>query len=183
MAEKFYNVAIKVVSQKGHCAAGHKVGDQWVTSGLTPPGMAGPLVFAAPNEVTYGLVQSPCRPRPLGRIPDPGGGGLRLHAGGGHPERPPGAQRFLELGLLGYAILSVALLGIVPEDEYIIVSTNRGEPAVLDAKTRAGQAYLNVARRLLGEDVPYLFADEEANWLDRLVRFVLQRDVDYKARN
>ncbi len=80
-------------------------------------------------------------------------------------------------------ILSISLLGIVPEDEYIIVSTNRGEPAVLNDKARAGQAYLNIARRLIGEDVPYLTVDEEAGLLDRFVRFIRRRDVDYKARN
>ena len=39
MAER-YDVAIKVISQKGHCAAGHKVGDEWViSSSLTPAGI------------------------------------------------------------------------------------------------------------------------------------------------
>ncbi|MGE5396740.1 MAG: septum site-determining protein MinD [Chitinophagales bacterium] len=51
-------------------------------------------------------------------------------------------------------ILSIELIGIVPEDEVIIVSTNKGEPAVTDLKSKAGEAYRRIARRLNGEDVP-----------------------------
>ena len=52
-------------------------------------------------------------------------------------------------------ILAVDLLGIIPEDEYIVVSSNRGELASLQGTASpAGQAYKNIARRLLGEDVP-----------------------------
>jgi len=50
----------------------------------------------------------------------------------------------------------VKLLGIVPDDQSIIVSTNRGEPAVLDSKSRAGQAFRNIAKRLLGEEVEFM---------------------------
>ncbi len=54
-------------------------------------------------------------------------------------------------------ILAVKLLGVVPEDEQVIVTTNRGEPIVLMASPPpAGQAYLNIARRLEGEDVPLM---------------------------
>lgn len=54
-------------------------------------------------------------------------------------------------------ILAVPLLGVVPDDERVIVSSNRGEPLVLDTKlSMAGVAFTNVARRLLGEEVPLL---------------------------
>jgi septum site-determining protein MinD len=54
-------------------------------------------------------------------------------------------------------ILAVKLLGVVPEDEQVIVTTNRGEPIVLSAAPPpAGQAYLNICRRLEGEDVPLM---------------------------
>ncbi len=56
-------------------------------------------------------------------------------------------------------ILSVPLLGVVPDDESIIVATNRGEPAVLDKNSQAGQAYCNIVKRLEGEDVPLLDLD------------------------
>ncbi|MFY7951686.1 MAG: septum site-determining protein MinD [Armatimonadaceae bacterium] len=51
---------------------------------------------------------------------------------------------------------SVVLKGVVPDDETIITSTNRGEPASLSETSLAGQAYRNIARRLLGEEVPFL---------------------------
>ena len=55
---------------------------------------------------------------------------------------------------------SVKLLGVVPDDESIITSTNRGEPAVLKPSSKAGNAYINVSRRLRGEDVPLPAANE-----------------------
>ena len=57
-------------------------------------------------------------------------------------------------------ILAINLLGVVPDDENIIVSTNRGEPAVADDKSKAGQAYRNITDRIMGEDVPLLDMDE-----------------------
>ncbi|MBC7542174.1 MAG: septum site-determining protein MinD [Candidatus Sericytochromatia bacterium] len=53
-------------------------------------------------------------------------------------------------------ILAIKLIGVIPDDESIIVSTNKGEPAVLMAHSIAGQAYRNIARRLQGEDVPFM---------------------------
>lgn len=67
-------------------------------------------------------------------------------------------------------ILAIELLGVVPDDESIVVSTNRGEPAALAATSRAGQAYRNIGRRLLGEDVPFLNLDDDTGLLSRLKR-------------
>lgn len=53
-------------------------------------------------------------------------------------------------------ILRIDLLGIVPDDEEIIVATNRGEPVVFDRRTRSGQAYHNICRRIEGEEVPFM---------------------------
>ena len=53
-------------------------------------------------------------------------------------------------------ILAVDLLGVVPDDDSIVTSTNRGEPAVLDKYSNAGEAYRNITRRLLGEDVEFM---------------------------
>ncbi|MCK9314005.1 MAG: hypothetical protein M0P20_08170, partial [Methanocorpusculum sp.] len=65
-------------------------------------------------------------------------------------------------------ILSIELLGVVPEDESIVVSTNRGEPAVMETASRAGGAYRRIARRLMGEKVPMLSVDEEnVTFVDR----------------
>jgi septum site-determining protein MinD len=53
-------------------------------------------------------------------------------------------------------ILAIDLIGVVPDDEKIVISTNRGEPAVNDDKSLAGQAYRNVTRRIQGEEVPIM---------------------------
>lgn len=58
-------------------------------------------------------------------------------------------------------ILAIKLLGIVPDDEKIVISTNRGEPAVMDEDSKAGQAYRNIAKRLTGEEVPFMNMQEE----------------------
>jgi septum site-determining protein MinD len=53
-------------------------------------------------------------------------------------------------------ILSIELLGVIPDDNKIIVSTNKGEPVVTDEDSMAGKAYCNIARRVCGEKVPML---------------------------
>ncbi|MDR1687888.1 MAG: septum site-determining protein MinD [Clostridiales bacterium] len=53
-------------------------------------------------------------------------------------------------------ILAVDILGVVPDDESIVISTNRGEPASMDKNSLAGQAYRNICRRILGDDVPLM---------------------------
>lgn len=71
-------------------------------------------------------------------------------------------------------ILAVELLGVVPDDETIVVSTNRGEPAVLQQGSRAGEAYRNIARRIQGEDVPFMaLTPTEGGLFGRLRRFLV----------
>lgn len=53
-------------------------------------------------------------------------------------------------------ILAIDLLGVVPDDEDIIISTNKGEPAVAEDKSKAGLAYRNITKRITGEKVPIL---------------------------
>ncbi|MCK4260517.1 MAG: septum site-determining protein MinD [Halanaerobiales bacterium] len=68
-------------------------------------------------------------------------------------------------------ILAIGLLGVVPEDEDIVISTNRGEPVVLDDESRSGLAFRNIARRLEGADVPLLNL-EKGNLMDRFKRII-----------
>ena len=53
-------------------------------------------------------------------------------------------------------ILAIDLLGIVPDDEEIVISTNKGEPAVIERKSLAGNAYMNISKRITGEEVALL---------------------------
>jgi septum site-determining protein MinD len=50
-------------------------------------------------------------------------------------------------------ILAIDLIGAVPDDEQIVISTNQGEPLVGKTDTMAGQAYANISRRITGEDI------------------------------
>ena len=68
-------------------------------------------------------------------------------------------------------ILSAELIGVIPEDTGIITSTNRGEPIVNNEKSLAGKAYINVARRIKGEDIPLLDLDEPKTFFEKLKRF------------
>ena len=68
-------------------------------------------------------------------------------------------------------ILSADLIGIIPEDTGIITSTNKGEPIVNDEKSLAGKAYRNVARRIIGEDVPFLNLEEDTSVMGKVKKF------------
>lgn len=65
-------------------------------------------------------------------------------------------------------LLAIQLLGIVPEDKNVIISTNKGTPIALDGKSMAGQAYQNIARRIMGEDVPLMDLDKGSGFFGRI---------------
>lgn len=56
-------------------------------------------------------------------------------------------------------ILAIPLIGAVPDDENVVISTNQGEPLVGSA-TQAGKAYLNISKRVTGEDIPLMEFDK-----------------------
>ena len=51
-------------------------------------------------------------------------------------------------------ILAIDLMGVVPEDEMLMLTTDRGTPAVFDKRMNVRRAYMNIARRILGNNVP-----------------------------
>lgn len=65
-------------------------------------------------------------------------------------------------------ILAVDILGIVPDDESIVISSNKGEPAVTDEASQAGQAYRNIVQRVLGNEVPLLDLEEGKGFIGKL---------------
>ena len=69
-------------------------------------------------------------------------------------------------------ILAIDLIGIIPEDKEIIISTNRGTPVALDGKAISGQAFRNIAGRLLGQDIPFMAIKESAGVMERLARLI-----------
>lgn len=64
-------------------------------------------------------------------------------------------------------ILSIQLIGVVPEDETVLIAGNRGMP---EANSRSGQAFNEIARRLLGEDVPHTHSNPSQGFFKRLTR-------------
>ncbi len=58
-------------------------------------------------------------------------------------------------------ILAIDLIGVVPDDEAIVITTNKGEPAVGKDNSIAGEAFMNIANRLIGNDVPFLDLSKE----------------------
>lgn len=69
-------------------------------------------------------------------------------------------------------ILAIDLLGVVPEDDQVVISTNKGEPVVRDEKSLSGQAYRNITRRIKGEQVPLMNLDNEGGFFSALRRMI-----------
>ena len=64
-------------------------------------------------------------------------------------------------------ILSVPLIGALPDDEQVVIGTNQGEPVVgLDSK--AGKAYLNICKRIMGIEVPFIELENNSGFFSKL---------------
>ena len=61
--------------------------------------------------------------------------------------------------------LAIKLIGVVPNDRNITVSTNKGEPIVLNSKSVSGQAFKNIAKRIVGEEVPFISLNSQGKGL------------------
>jgi septum site-determining protein MinD len=68
-------------------------------------------------------------------------------------------------------ILSIDLLGIVPDDDSIVISTNKGRPIALNREAYISQSYHNIAQRILGYNVP-LMRFQEISWWERFRRML-----------
>jgi septum site-determining protein MinD len=69
-------------------------------------------------------------------------------------------------------LLAIDLVGLVPEDERVINSTNTGVPIVMDGKNKAGVAFQDIAHRLLGEEIPFPNLEQETGLFARLSRWM-----------
>ena len=70
-------------------------------------------------------------------------------------------------------ILSVDLIGAIPDDENVVVATNQGEPLV-GKHTMAGRAYMNICLRILGQSVPLLTDRYQRKLFHRLAHFFVR---------
>ena len=66
-------------------------------------------------------------------------------------------------------ILAIDLIGAVPDDENIVIATNNGEPLVGN-DSLAGQAYMNICHRIIGEEVPLLDLNKKPGFLSKLFK-------------
>jgi septum site-determining protein MinD len=73
-------------------------------------------------------------------------------------------------------LLAVELIGIVPEDENVVISSNRGQPVAMDGKSKAREAFHNIARRLNGEKVPFLNLEQKEDIFSKLSRIMRREE-------
>lgn len=73
-------------------------------------------------------------------------------------------------------VLAIDFIGAVPDDENIVISTNQGEPLV-GSSSLAGQAYLNIARRITGEKVPILELDHSGSLWGKLRQVFVRASI------
>lgn len=66
-------------------------------------------------------------------------------------------------------VLAINLIGAVPDDENIVIATNQGEPLVGREDTLAGKAYMNIVKRILGEDIPLMSLEEKSSFWKKLL--------------
>lgn len=69
-------------------------------------------------------------------------------------------------------LLAITLIGVIPEDESVVIASNRGTPIALDEKNYAGQAFRNIAQRLTGQEVPFLDLERKDGFLGRISRMI-----------
>ena len=65
-------------------------------------------------------------------------------------------------------LLSIDLIGVVPDDEYIITQTNKGEPVISNRKAPSGKAYMEIAKRILGENIEVTIPGREKGFFAML---------------
>ncbi|KAI3492607.1 hypothetical protein L1887_42660 [Cichorium endivia] len=67
-------------------------------------------------------------------------------------------------------ILRIKLVGVIPEDQSVLRASNQGEPVILDTMADAGKAYADTVDRLLGEERPFRFIEEEKKVICKYVQ-------------
>ncbi len=70
-------------------------------------------------------------------------------------------------------LLAIEMIGLIPEDGNVVISTNRGTPIAFDEKSQAGTAFRNLAARIEGENVPFNETAEKESFLSRLKRWAI----------
>ena len=79
-------------------------------------------------------------------------------------------------------LLSINLIGAVPDDENVIIQTNMGEPSVTNPKSPSGKAYMETARRILGEDIPVTIPGKKEGFFSKIKGLFAGNNNKAKAR-
>lgn len=66
-------------------------------------------------------------------------------------------------------LLTIPLLGVIPESADVLKASNAGNPIILDTESDAGKAYADAVERLLGNEVPLRFVTEKKGFLSKLL--------------
>lgn len=72
-------------------------------------------------------------------------------------------------------ILAIDLLGIIPDDEAIVISTNKGEPVIAEEKPLSAKAYRNICNRILGKEVELLDLETNEGKLSRILKVLFNK--------
>ncbi|MDD6317944.1 MAG: septum site-determining protein MinD, partial [Succinatimonas hippei] len=67
-------------------------------------------------------------------------------------------------------LLTIPLLGVIPESQDVLKASNAGNPVVLNKDSDAGKAYMDAVERLLGNEVPLRFVTDKKSFLGKLFR-------------
>jgi septum site-determining protein MinD len=74
-------------------------------------------------------------------------------------------------------LLAIEVIGLVPDDEQVITSTNRGSPISLNAKSKTGLAFVDIARRLMGETIAFASLESRDGFLSKFSRWIRREEV------
>ncbi len=69
-------------------------------------------------------------------------------------------------------ILAIDLIGAIPDDENIVISTNNGEPIVTNEDVLSGRTYLNICKRIAGEEVEYIDLTASTGFFSKLKNII-----------
>jgi len=65
-------------------------------------------------------------------------------------------------------LLSINLIGAIPDDDNVIIQTNKGEPSVTNPKSLSGKAYMETAKRILGSDIPVTIPGKKEGFFEKI---------------
>ncbi|NLW22437.1 MAG: septum site-determining protein MinD [Tissierellia bacterium] len=72
-------------------------------------------------------------------------------------------------------ILAIELLGVIPDDEAIVISTNKGEPVVTEENPLSAKAFRNICRRITGEKVEWLNLENGESKFSKLIKLLFSK--------